>query len=93
MQQDMNTQPQPRKRQRLLPARLAEKLKRIRMESGLTQTEMLGIINPNETGGNNRARVSQYESHLRAPSLVEVCNYATHQNVPLDLPPATFSEF
>ncbi len=86
--------PEKRKRQKLSPTRLAEKLKRIRLDAGLTQAEMLIIINSFESEG-NRARVSQYERGERVPSIVELFNYSKYWGVSLntladdnlDLPP------
>lgn len=46
---------------------------------------MLLIINPEETTGNNRARVSQYERGDRVPSLVEVYNYALYTGISVDI--------
>ena len=76
--------------------RLGEKLRRIRKNSGLSQGQMLLIVNPDEQTTHNRARVSQYERMKRIPSLIETQNYAQHAGVPvevlindeLDLPPA-----
>lgn len=86
-----------RKRGELAPARLGEKLRRIREDYDLTQGKMLLIINPTETCETNRARVSQYENGTRVPSLVELYNYArfagvtmeTLVNDELDLPATT----
>jgi len=92
----MESETESEKRGELSPLRLAEKLKRIRLYHGLTQGKMLLIINPTESDEGNRARVSQYETGLRVPSLVEVYNYArfagvtveTLLNDSLDLPAA-----
>lgn len=73
------------KRGELSPLRLAEKLKRIRAEYGLTQGKMLLIINPTESDESNRARVSQYENGVRVPSLVEVYNYARFAGVTVEM--------
>lgn len=85
------------KRGELSPLRLPEKLRRIRLDNGLTQGKMLLIINPTESDEGNRARVSQYENNSRVPSLIEIYNYArfagitveTLLNDNLDLPAAT----
>lgn len=77
--------------------RLPEKLRRIRLDNGLTQGKMLLIINPTESDEGNRARVSQYENNSRVPSLIEIYNYArfagvtveTLLNDNLNLPAAT----
>lgn len=55
---------------------LSYKLQKIRNYLGLRNGEMLVKINPEETNGNNRSRISEYESGNREPSLVEVLNYA-----------------
>ena len=86
-----------KKRGELSPARLGEKLRRIREDYDLTQGKMLLIINPIESCETNRARVSQYENGTRVPSLVELYNYArfagvtmeTLVNDELDLPATT----
>ncbi len=78
-------QTEPRNRKKLSPKRLAEKLLTIRQFLGLTQAEMLPIINPNEKSGYNRARVSQYERSLRVPSLVETQNYADAAKIGIEL--------
>lgn len=92
----MESETESEKRGELSPLRLAEKLKRIRADYGLTQGKMLLIINPTESDEGNRARVSQYETGIRVPSLVETYNYArfagvtveTLLNDSLDLPAA-----
>ncbi len=81
---DLQTQTNNRPRKRLTPRRLPEKLWRIRSAGNLTQAEMLCAVNESETP-NNRARVSQYETGKRAPSLVETVNYALYADVPLEL--------
>lgn len=74
----------PQQRRRLHPARLADKLRRIRAYHKLTQSSMLLVINPSESE-NNRARVSQYEAGTRIPSLVEAYNYARFAQIPLEI--------
>lgn len=76
-------QTEQRKRQRLTPRRLPEKLQRIRLENNLTQAKMLGIVNPSESDV-NRARVSQYEKGLRAPSIIEFYHYAKFADVAME---------
>lgn len=73
-----------RLRRKLVPARLADKLRRIRRFHGLSQGKMLLIINPQETDEDNRARVSQYENDKRIPSLIEIFNYAKFANLPIE---------
>ncbi len=73
-----------RKRGELAPARLGEKLRRIREDYDLTQGKMLLIINPTEFSEVNRARVSQYENGTRVPSLVELYNYARFAGVTME---------
>ncbi len=65
-----------RRRHRLAPARLGEKLKRIRTDYGLSQGTMLLVVNPTELTELNRARISQYEKGIRVPSPIELYNYA-----------------
>jgi transcriptional regulator with XRE-family HTH domain len=73
----------PKKRNKLVPARLAGKLRQIRLNHNLTQAKMLVIVNPLETA-DNRARVSQYEKGTRIPSLVEIYNYAKFAGVAIE---------
>lgn len=89
-------EPQTERKGRSNPQRLGEKLRRIRQNGGLSQGQMLLIVNPDERTAHNRARVSQYERMKRIPSLIETHNYAQYAGVPvevliddnLDLPPA-----
>ena len=76
---------EPRNRKKLAPARLPEKLLLIRQSLGISQAEMLLIVNPIEESGSNRARVSQYETRKRVPSLVEVQNYADAVNIDVEI--------
>ncbi len=55
---------------------LSYKLQKIRNYLGLRNGEILVKINPNETNGNNRSRISEYESGNREPSQVEILYYA-----------------
>lgn len=79
----MEPEPNKRPRQRLAPRRLPEKLLAIRLAHGLTQAEMICIINEFETA-KNRARVNQYETGKRTPSLVETNKYAVYAELPLE---------
>lgn len=79
----MELQPNKRPRQRLAPRRLPEKLLAIRLAYGLTQAEMICIINEFETA-RNRSRVHQYETGKRTPSLVETGKYAVYAKLPLE---------
>ncbi len=79
----MRLEPNKRPRKKLVPQRLSEKLWYIRFAYNLTQAEMLCIVNEFETGV-NRARINQYETGKRAPSLVEVANYALFAKLPLE---------
>lgn len=65
-----------RGRSKLVPLRLGEKLRQIRLNTGLTQGKIIRLVNPLETDEYNRARISQYEKGKRIPSLIEVWNYA-----------------
>lgn len=76
----------PTKRKgKLVPERLAPKLRQIRAAAQLTQGKMLQRVNPNETDETNRARISQYEKGIRAPSYVEISNYAAFAGVALEI--------
>ena len=58
-------------------AGMNDKLYKIRNYLGLRLGEILVKINPDETNGDNRSRISEYESGEREPSLVEILNYAS----------------
>ncbi|HLM61721.1 MAG TPA: helix-turn-helix transcriptional regulator [Pyrinomonadaceae bacterium] len=73
-----------RKRRRLFPSKLADKLRRIRKYHNLSQGTMLMIVNPYESEA-NRARIYQYENGLRVPSLVETSNYARFAGVTMEV--------
>lgn len=84
MTAEINAPPDAEERGKLLPARLGEKLRRIRIHYRLTQGEMLRLVNPTEFDDNNRARVSQYERSERALSLIELYNYAQFAGVTME---------
>ncbi len=63
---------------------LPRKLRLIRRFSGLTQGQILLRINPLQDTEDNRARISQYESGQRVPSLIEVLNYAKIYGISMD---------
>jgi transcriptional regulator with XRE-family HTH domain len=56
------------------PKRLAEKLRQIRLALGLSQTEMLKRLGLEE--GMQYARISEYETGLREPSLLTLLAYS-----------------
>lgn len=85
MTAELDAPPNTEERGKLLPARLGEKLRRIRKHYRLTQGEMLRIINPTEFDDHNRARVSQYERSERALSLIELYNYAQYGGVTMEM--------
>ena len=64
------------------PARLAEKLLRIREALGLSQSEMLRRIG--KEGSGHRNFISDYERGVRVPSLLEVLAYARAAGVPVE---------
>ena len=78
-------EPHLQRKGRSKPARLGEKLRRIRQDGGLSQGQMLIIVNPDERTAHNRARVSQYERMKRLPSLIETHNYARYAGVPVEV--------
>lgn len=84
MAQSQKPNPSKKKKHKRVPARLAEKLRQIRLNNNLTQAKMLVIVNPNYPE-ENRARVSQYEKGTRIPSLIEVYNYAKFAGVPVEI--------
>ena len=59
---------------RAKPARLAEKLRAIRLALGLSQTEMFSRLGVE--GSVRYARVSEYETGAREPSLMTLLQYA-----------------
>ena len=65
------------------PARLAEKLKRIREELGLSQNELLDRLGFSEHLF--RSNISQYERGQRIPSLPVLLQYARLVNVDLSV--------
>ena len=56
------------------PKRLAEKLRQIRITLGLSQTDMLRRLGLEE--GMKYARISEYETGFREPSLMTLLKYA-----------------
>jgi len=56
------------------PKRLAEKLRQIRLALGLSQTEMLKRLGLEEDM--QYARISEYETGLREPSLLTLLAYS-----------------
>jgi transcriptional regulator with XRE-family HTH domain len=56
------------------PKRLAEKLRQIRLALGLSQTEMLKRLGLEE--GMKYARISEYETGQREPSLLTLLEYS-----------------
>lgn len=72
------------KKGEIAPAKLASKLKQIRLSGGLTQGKMLKIIHPSESNEINRARISQYELGTRIPSLTGIFSYAQFAGVTVE---------
>jgi transcriptional regulator with XRE-family HTH domain len=64
------------------PERLAEKLRQIRVMLGLSQPAMLKRLGLEETI--QYARISEYETDIREPSLMTLLEYARAANVYLD---------
>jgi transcriptional regulator with XRE-family HTH domain len=62
------------------PKHLAAKLLAIRQRLGVSQTEMVRLLNARFTS----ARISEYESGIREPSLMTVLAYARAANVPVE---------
>lgn len=75
------------------PERLAEKLRKIRLGLGLSQTQMLSHLEMQERL--HYGRISEYESGKREPTLMTILQYARVAGVhmedivddELDLPP------
>lgn len=66
------------------PARLAEKLSRIRLALGLSQDEMLSRLGLSEAGGLFRSSISGYERGTREPPLTVLLDYARAANVSVE---------
>lgn len=64
------------------PERLAEKLRAIRLALGLSQPEMLKRLGLE--GAMQYARISEYETGLREPSLLTLLEYARIAGVCID---------
>lgn len=65
------------------PERLAEKLKQIRLALGLSQPEMLKQLGLEETM--QYARISEYETGLREPSLLTLLAYSYVAGVHMEI--------
>ena len=62
------------------PKHLAAKLLAIRQRLGVSQSEMVRLLNARFTS----ARVSEYESGTREPSLMTILAYSRAANVPVE---------
>ena len=65
------------------PERLAEKLRRIRLGLGLSQTEMLKHLGLEEEM--SYARISEYEQGVREPSLLTLLKYSRAANIHMEV--------
>jgi transcriptional regulator with XRE-family HTH domain len=65
------------------PERLAEKLRQIRLALGLSQTEMLKRLGLEEDM--QYARISEYETGLREPSLLTLLEYSRAAGIHLEV--------
>lgn len=65
------------------PKRLAEKLRQIREALGLSQTEMLRRLGLEE--GMQYARISEYETGQREPSLLTLLEYSRVAGVHMEV--------
>jgi transcriptional regulator with XRE-family HTH domain len=70
-------------RTRPKPERLAEKLRQIRLALGLSQTEMLKRLGLEEEM--QYARISEYETGLREPSLLTLLEYSRVAGVHMEV--------
>lgn len=70
-------------RKKFNSAKLAEKLKRIRLSRGLNQTQMMWIVDP-DAKSDNRSRISQLELATRMPTILELWNYAKFAKVSIE---------
>ena len=71
----MGTRPRPR------PTRLAAKLLAIRQQLGLSQSELISQLSLNVTN----ARISEYESGAREPTLQTLLRYARKVKISVDV--------
>jgi transcriptional regulator with XRE-family HTH domain len=67
------------------PARLSEKLTRIRYQLGLSQDDMLERLNLKDVRGFFRSSISAYELGSREPPLPVLLEYARVANVYVDV--------
>jgi transcriptional regulator with XRE-family HTH domain len=67
-------------RQRIRPQRIAPKLKKIRQHLGVSQTNLMPLINFNGHYG----RISEYERGKRQPTILVLLAYARAAKVPLE---------
>ncbi|HEY0173522.1 MAG TPA: helix-turn-helix transcriptional regulator [Pyrinomonadaceae bacterium] len=65
------------------PERLAEKLRQIRLALGLSQPEMLRRLGLEESM--QYARISEYETGLREPSLLTLLSYSRVAGVHMEV--------
>ena len=72
--------------QRLRPKKLAYKLRRIREEFGLTQTEMVKELKAYRLKRERlyAATISQFESDAREPSLLVLLAYSKYSGIPVN---------
>jgi transcriptional regulator with XRE-family HTH domain len=70
----MAQQPRPK------PKHLAAKLLAIRQRLGVSQSEMVRLLNMHLTS----ARISEYESGIREPSLMTVLAYSRVAKIPVE---------
>lgn len=82
--QEKLTKMEKRLRKGLIPNKLPQKLQQIRRHLNVSQSQLLPLINPFETG-ENRARVSQWERGIRTPTVIEIWNYAKLAKVPMEI--------
>lgn len=69
---------------RAKPAKLAEKLKQIRLSLELSQTEMLIKLGYSSDKKEFRSIISAYELGKREPTLIDLLNYSRLANVSLE---------
>ncbi len=69
---------------RLVPKKLAKKLRQIRMKLGLSQTEMVRALNY-KASPLRAAQISQFESGRREPPLMLLLSYAKLAGVSTDV--------
>lgn len=71
-------------KKRAMPKRLGKKLKAIREAKGLSQRQLVGVLNYTATPLRS-SQISQYEQNQREPTMMLVLSYAKLAGIPMDV--------